>query len=298
MTLRFEGSYLGAGAKLSDRARLECKICWWVYDPASGDESRQIEPGTPFAALPADWRCPQCDGERDQFMVMDADGAVADADEADRPTQPGRDPAVYARERGTLIAEAFRDIHANKMRDTPFANRSLTVEAIGFRPHGNHVLGILVVPWFMNLILMPGEGEDWSRFSVGDRRVVAFPSGEYEFVFNRREPAGDYFACSLFSPMGDFTSQLQASDTARAALTALFDRAHHELGDQAGDIRRLREEEIAAEDEVRAAAEAESEPQGSDRPAKAPTRRGFFTAGLAGSGEEVEARTNTTEPAE
>ncbi|MEI2624691.1 MAG: rubredoxin [Giesbergeria sp.] len=28
-------------------ARLECKICWWVYDPAEGDPVWQIPPGTP-----------------------------------------------------------------------------------------------------------------------------------------------------------------------------------------------------------------------------------------------------------
>ncbi|MDR2012047.1 MAG: rubredoxin [Rhodanobacter sp.] len=68
----FEGSFLGDAARLPPAARLECKICWWVYDPAHGDEAAQIPPGVPFAQLPADWRCPQCDGERTQFMVVTA----------------------------------------------------------------------------------------------------------------------------------------------------------------------------------------------------------------------------------
>ena len=67
---RFEGSYLGDRAKLGASARLECKICWWVYDPAQGDPVWQIDPGTPFVSLPAHWRCPQCDGEAEQFMVL------------------------------------------------------------------------------------------------------------------------------------------------------------------------------------------------------------------------------------
>lgn len=66
----FEGSYLGNAARLPADARLECKICWWVYDPAAGDEVWQIEPGTAFTALPAHWRCPQCDGDAEQFMVL------------------------------------------------------------------------------------------------------------------------------------------------------------------------------------------------------------------------------------
>ncbi|MCA0241967.1 MAG: rubredoxin [Proteobacteria bacterium] len=71
MVTTFEGSYLGDRARLAAAARLECKICWWVYDPALGDAVWQIAPGTPFAALPAHWRCPRCDGDGAQFMVVD-----------------------------------------------------------------------------------------------------------------------------------------------------------------------------------------------------------------------------------
>jgi rubredoxin len=67
---RFEGSYLGDAARLPDGAKLECKICWWVYDPEVGDAVWQVPAGTPFTALPAHWRCPQCDGAADQFMVL------------------------------------------------------------------------------------------------------------------------------------------------------------------------------------------------------------------------------------
>ena len=74
---RFEGSYLGDAGKIGPITRLECKICWYVYDPASGDEVWQIPPGTPFTDLPAHWSCPHCSGSREQFMVL-ADG-VSDA---------------------------------------------------------------------------------------------------------------------------------------------------------------------------------------------------------------------------
>ncbi|MFO1232694.1 MAG: rubredoxin [Paenacidovorax caeni] len=51
-------------------ARLECKICWWVYDPAEGDAVWQIPPGTAFADLPGHWRCPQCDAEASKFLLL------------------------------------------------------------------------------------------------------------------------------------------------------------------------------------------------------------------------------------
>lgn len=58
-------------ARYDKDTRLECRICWYVYDPAEGDELEQIPPGTAFAELPAHWRCPQCDAERDKFLPMD-----------------------------------------------------------------------------------------------------------------------------------------------------------------------------------------------------------------------------------
>ncbi|MEW5890631.1 MAG: rubredoxin [Pseudomonadota bacterium] len=66
----FEGSYLGDSERIDDDARLECGICWWVYDPARGDPVWQIPPGTPFSRLPEHWNCPNCDAPRHKFMVL------------------------------------------------------------------------------------------------------------------------------------------------------------------------------------------------------------------------------------
>jgi rubredoxin len=56
--------------RLADDAKLECRICWYVYDPEVGDETEQIPPGTPFLELPEYWRCPQCDSEPDAFLPV------------------------------------------------------------------------------------------------------------------------------------------------------------------------------------------------------------------------------------
>ncbi|BBU60202.1 putative rubredoxin HupI [Methylosinus sp. C49] len=49
-------------------ARMECGVCWHVYDPAEGDPVWQIPPGVAFADLPADWRCPECDAPQEKFL--------------------------------------------------------------------------------------------------------------------------------------------------------------------------------------------------------------------------------------
>lgn len=67
----FAGTYGGDNTKISATTRLECKICWHIYDPAEGDDYWQIPAGTPFAALPDHWTCPNCDGRREDFMVVD-----------------------------------------------------------------------------------------------------------------------------------------------------------------------------------------------------------------------------------
>ena len=60
----------GDAAALAPAMRLECKVCWYVYDPAQGDPVWQVPPGTPFAALPAHWSCPNCSTTKDQFLVL------------------------------------------------------------------------------------------------------------------------------------------------------------------------------------------------------------------------------------
>ncbi|MGR9115556.1 MAG: rubredoxin [Gammaproteobacteria bacterium] len=49
----------------------ECKICWTVYDPESGDEYWQIPAGTAFAELPSHWSCPNCGALKTEFLPID-----------------------------------------------------------------------------------------------------------------------------------------------------------------------------------------------------------------------------------
>jgi rubredoxin len=60
--------------RLRADSRLECRICWHVYDPVEGDEVSQIPPGTAFTDLPDSWRCPQCDSGKEMFLIIDDSG--------------------------------------------------------------------------------------------------------------------------------------------------------------------------------------------------------------------------------
>jgi rubredoxin len=60
-------------AEIGAATRLECRICWTVYDPAEGDAVWQVPPGTPFTSLPAHWSCPNCSATQDEFLVLHDD---------------------------------------------------------------------------------------------------------------------------------------------------------------------------------------------------------------------------------
>lgn len=58
----------GKREALATGDRMECGICWHIYDPEKGDPIWQIPPGTAFADLPQEWRCPTCDAPQSKFM--------------------------------------------------------------------------------------------------------------------------------------------------------------------------------------------------------------------------------------
>lgn len=282
---RFEGSYLGDRARLAPTARLECKVCWHVYDPAEGCDTWQVPPGTAFNDLPDEWRCPVCDGARDQFMVLDggAAGATAVVD-APSPEDAALDETLRTLP-GRLEA-VFQEINASRMKGVPFVNGALSVKAVGFRILEGRVVGVLVTPWFMNIIALPKPGENWTGLPTGTRALMDFPSGTYEFLSAERPETGPYRACSLFSPMFDFSSMLQAVETAEAIIPALLDPANREEGSRAGEIRRRAEDAAArqAEEEAaqqRAALAAAADAPGRETPSALSRRALIFGPGLA-----------------
>jgi rubredoxin len=45
----------------------KCKVCSYIYDPALGDSTQGIKPGTAFESLPDSWVCPECGVGKDMF---------------------------------------------------------------------------------------------------------------------------------------------------------------------------------------------------------------------------------------
>lgn len=123
---------------------------------------------------------------------------------------------------GERIAEIFTRIHDEQMAGLPLLNTRLKVQTFGFQVYRGRVLGVLITPWLMNLVLLPGEGDDWSRAELGDKLPQEFPSGIYKFMVNEIDEMGRCQTHSLFSPMREFTGQAHALAVGEAFLRDLM----------------------------------------------------------------------------
>jgi len=118
---------------------------------------------------------------------------------------------------------AFTRIQRERMTGMPLLNPALEVQSVGFRLWENYCLGVLITPWFMNLMLLPLAGDEWAGLPSGTRINKSFPSGTCEFILGEEEGIGRYLMFSLFSPVFEFQNQEAAVVTAEAVLQSLMD---------------------------------------------------------------------------
>jgi [NiFe] hydrogenase assembly HybE family chaperone len=111
----------------------------------------------------------------------------------------------------------FTQIQQQRMADVPILNPALRVQAVDFQLFQQTWIGILITPWFMNLLYFHGDNA-----LVGSKITHLFPAGQFEFIVSHEQELGFYQSCSLYSPMFDFQQQEIAVQTARAALQELL----------------------------------------------------------------------------
>ncbi len=133
---------------------------------------------------------------------------------ASAPSSPSDADAVTW---GELLAGMYRQIGERAMRDLPIYNEALDVEAIGFRRFEGTFVGIMVTPWFMNVVMPASAAGDRSGATVR----IRFPAGDIEFTLSEVQ-MGRIASCSLFSPMFQFADMASARATADAALAELM----------------------------------------------------------------------------
>lgn len=181
----------------------------------------------------------------------------------------------------------FDDIYRQRMADMPLCNSALRVEALGFQPWNDYYLGVLITPWFMNLILVPMQADALETLRVGDKQNHCLPSGRYEFVVGEEASLGRYLHCSLFSPMFEFSDPAMALEVAGHSLAAVLDEENQDsVSDHAQEIERLwHGESVSDEDSaemiatgpgIETASDGQVESIPSSEPAAAISRRDFL----------------------
>lgn len=145
--------------------------------------------------------------------------------------------------RVAVLQAVFTEIAETRMAGLPVCNPRLQVEALGFEPvrqadlrasglagpeaahDGGHwlpplCLGVLVTPWFMNLVCLPLLRDDRCP-PAGQARLLHIGGHALSFLTSHEPELGSFGCCSLFSPMQDFASAAAARATAMAVLEAL-----------------------------------------------------------------------------
>ncbi|GAB6039877.1 [NiFe]-hydrogenase assembly chaperone HybE [Endothiovibrio diazotrophicus] len=159
----------------------------------------------------------------------------------------------------TALEQAFERIWREKMEGLPLLNPFLKVEAVGFQPWGERIVGVMITPWFMNLMLLPGAGDDWPELAIGDKQTLRLPEKSYELTLNEFDGVGRCLCFALHSPMQAFENQSVAATVANAFMEVLMtEKEEHQPSEEELRLNRFLEGEemadILAEEQAAAAA--------------------------------------------
>jgi [NiFe] hydrogenase assembly HybE family chaperone len=144
------------------------------------------------------------------------------------------------------MVAAFNEIARTRMADVPILNPALRVEAVGFQLWEGRWLGVLVTPWMINLVILPGHDALLTPLALDQKQVWNFPSGAYEFMGLNEPAIGTCHICSLISPVTEFATHEEAVAVAQEILVNLFiENAHNDELAAKIDDARLRGEAIS-----------------------------------------------------
>jgi [NiFe] hydrogenase assembly HybE family chaperone len=126
------------------------------------------------------------------------------------------------------LVNRFDTIGMERVQGLPIYNAKLAVEAIDFQSCEGGQIGVLITPWFVNVMLFPDDATSWQFKELGEKVKFNLPSGEHEFTIGEEDAIGRYLFCSVVSPTHCYKSQPPAQSAARKALSQLMKPAQSE----------------------------------------------------------------------
>ncbi|MFA6313191.1 MAG: [NiFe]-hydrogenase assembly chaperone HybE [Sterolibacterium sp.] len=141
----------------------------------------------------------------------------------------------------SALAAAFRRIAATRMAGLPMNHPDLAVDTVAFRPWQGKQVGVLILPWAINLVLLPDTDETFRPLRADARRCWCFPSGDYDFMGGSEIECGPYHFCSLLSPVpsDEIAGPAAAFEFATQAMAELFRDARNQAAQDAREQARL-----------------------------------------------------------
>ncbi|MFA6921015.1 MAG: [NiFe]-hydrogenase assembly chaperone HybE [Gallionella sp.] len=121
-----------------------------------------------------------------------------------------------------LLERVFAHIAQTRMSDVPILNPAMRVEAVGFREWEGRWAGVLVTPWMINLVLLPGPDKPLCPLAPDENATWHFPSGSYDFMGLNEAELGTCHMCPLISPVAEFATHEDALAVAQQIILALF----------------------------------------------------------------------------
>ena len=120
------------------------------------------------------------------------------------------------------VRQAFERIGAERMAGLPLLNDALAVEVVGFLDHAGQWVGVLITPWCLNLMVLPGDGEAWLPPAEGVWRMERFPGMQLQLLGGSEPGVGAYAFRSLQSPVTGYHDQDTVRAVAREVLKQLL----------------------------------------------------------------------------
>ena len=120
-----------------------------------------------------------------------------------------------------VLQEHFEEIRSTHMRGLPILNPRMAVEVVAVRDFAEHRICVLITPWFMNLVMLPGN-EEWSAVEQGESISIELPREALDFMVSHDDAIGTFLSVVLFRTVTDFPDQDTARQVARQVMHELF----------------------------------------------------------------------------
>ena len=100
-------------------------------------------------------------------------------------------------------------------------NPRLKCTSVNFCHYRGDWLGVVITPWLMDLVLLPGGGELWGDIPQGQRRYVNLPQGTVAFSAAESPELGSYQHAPLVASVATLPDMAAAIKLAKQVMAGI-----------------------------------------------------------------------------